>query len=97
MSGRGGKRSGAGRPKGAVSQETADIKAMVVGALQSVGGEQYLAERARDQPVAFMNLVGRVLPHQISGDGTGAVTIQLITGVPDLDDDEPEEPCIHDR
>jgi hypothetical protein len=93
MSIHGGRRAGAGRPKGRVSQETADIKAMVIGALQAVGGQDYLADRAMDQPVAFMGLIGRVLPHQISGDGTGAVTIQLITGVPDLDDDEP---CIHD-
>jgi hypothetical protein len=80
MSGRGGKRAGAGRPKGRLGNETGDIKAMVVGALQAVGGVEYLAARALDQPVAFMGLVGRVLPLQVSGDPNGA-PIMIITGV----------------
>ena len=66
--GHGGKRNGAGRPKGRVAQETADIKAMVIGALQDVGGRDWLAARAHDQPVAFMGLIGRVLPHQLTGE-----------------------------
>jgi hypothetical protein len=63
-----------GRPKGSVNRETADIKAMVVGALQAVGGQKYLAARALDCPVAFMALLGRVLPLQVTGkDGEGLV------------------------
>src|SRR5580765_5992653 len=63
-----------GRPKGSVNRETADIKAMVVGALQAVGGQKYLAARALDCPVAFMGLLGRVLPLQVTGkDGEGLV------------------------
>lgn len=66
--GHGGRRAGAGRPKGAVSQETADIKAMVIGALQAVGGTDYLAARAIDSPAAFLTLVGKILPLQLTGD-----------------------------
>jgi hypothetical protein len=75
--GHGGKRAGAGRPKGRVSQETADIKAMVIGALQAVGGAEYLAARALDTPTAFMALVGRVLPLQVSGQDGGPVHISI--------------------
>jgi len=77
MSGRGGRRAGAGRPKGAVAKETADIKAMVIGALQAVGGADYFAARALDQPVAFMSLVGRILPLQVTGENGGALVVDI--------------------
>ena len=67
MSGHGGRRAGAGRPKGSVAKETADIKAMIIGALNQVGGVDYLAARAVDTPAAFMTLVGKVLPLQLAG------------------------------
>jgi hypothetical protein len=75
--GRGGRRVGAGRPKGRVAQETADIKAMVIGALQDVGGRDWLAARAQDQPVAFMSLVGRVLPHQVTGENGAPIAVDF--------------------
>ena len=37
-----------------------------------------------------MTLLGRILPLQMAGDGSGAVTIQVITGVPRWDDPEEE-------
>ena len=76
----GGKREGAGRPRGVPNKLNATIKEMVLGALNDVGGQRYLAERALDQPVAFMGLLGRVLPLQIAGDPNGA-PIMIITGV----------------
>jgi hypothetical protein len=41
---------------------------MVVGALNQVGGLDYLAARAIDSPAAFLTLVGKVLPLQLTGD-----------------------------
>ena len=75
--GHGGRRPGSGRPKGAVAKETADIKAMITGALQSLGGVEYFAARALDQPVAFMALVGRVLPLQVTGENGGAIAVDF--------------------
>jgi len=92
----GGKREGSGRKKGVPNKLNADIKEMIVGALSDVGGRDYLAKRAIDTPAAFLTLVGKVLPMQISGEGGGPVTINVITGVPDIDD-EPDETCLHDR
>lgn len=64
--------SGQGRPKGSVNRATQDIKDLVIAALHDVGGQKYLAARALDCPVAFMGLLGRVLPLQITGkDGDG--------------------------
>ena len=44
---------------------TASIKQMVEKALHKVGGVDYLAEQARANPVAFLGLVGKVLPMQL--------------------------------
>ena len=47
---------------------TGDVKAMIVGALSDVGGRQYLAAQALENPASFLSLVGRVLPLQLTGD-----------------------------
>lgn len=49
---------------------TADIKGMVLTALNSAGGADYLVERANDPrtAAAFLGLVGKVLPMTIAGD-----------------------------
>lgn len=75
--GHGGKRRGAGRPKGSISTESKDIREMVVGALCAVGGQDYLARQAEQNPVAFMALVGRVLPLQVTGENGGALLVDF--------------------
>lgn len=77
MPGNGGRREGAGRPKGVPNKLNATIKEMVLGALTDVGGQKYLADRALDQPVAFMGLLGRVLPLQITGENGGALVVDI--------------------
>ena len=63
----GGRREGAGRKPGIPNKDNADIRALIIGALHQVGGVDYLAARALDQPVAFMGLIGKVLPLQLAG------------------------------
>jgi hypothetical protein len=65
-----GKEKGPGRPKGTPNKITADIKGMVLTALNSAGGAEYLVERANDPrtAAAFLGLVGKVLPMTIAGD-----------------------------
>jgi hypothetical protein len=66
----GGARPGAGRPKGSVDKGNALIREMIVSALDSVGGVEYLAARANDPRTAgaFLSLVGKVMPVQVTGD-----------------------------
>ncbi|MGE5452438.1 MAG: hypothetical protein ACM3VZ_11430 [Acidobacteriota bacterium] len=64
----GGKRPGAGRPKGSVDKGNALIREMIVEALHGVGGVTYLMEQAREKPVAFLGLVGKVMPVQVQAD-----------------------------
>jgi hypothetical protein len=66
-----------GRVKGVPNKLNATIKEMVLGALSDVGGQRYLAERALDQPVAFMGLIGRVLPLQVTGENGGALVVDF--------------------
>lgn len=64
-----------GRPKGTKNKDAALIRDMVAQALTKVGGVEYLAARAEDPrtAAAFLSLVGRVIPVQVTGDGGGAV------------------------
>ena len=50
---------------------------MVVGALCAAGGEEYLLRQAEANPVAFMGLIGRVLPLQVTGENGGALVIDI--------------------
>ena len=62
---------------------TADIKAMVLGALDRAGGEEYMLEQARSNPNAFLTLVGKVLPTQITGPNDGPVQVDAkYSGLP---------------
>lgn len=72
---KGGKRPGAGRKKGVPNRLTGELKDMILGALEDAGGREYLQKRATENPVAFLSLLGRVLPLQVSGEGGGAVRV----------------------
>lgn len=73
-----------GRPLGAVNKLTASLKDMILGALDDVGGRDYLAEQGRKNPGVFLTLVGKVLPMSVAGaDGAPASPRRVII---ELDD-----------
>ena len=59
---------GKGRPPGSLNKVTRQVKEMIEAALEKAGGETYLAQQAQDNPVAFMALVGKVLPLQVKAE-----------------------------
>ena len=71
--------AGPGRPKGGTNKNTAAIKDMILEALHGVGGVAYLMECANDDKSrsAFLGLVGKVLPMQITGEGGGPVGVSI--------------------
>lgn len=69
--------AGRGRPKGATNKMPRALKDMILGALNDAGGQQYLAEQAGKNPVAFMALLGKILPLQIAGDPAQPLQISL--------------------
>jgi hypothetical protein len=56
--------AGKGRPRGAANTMTRSLRDMILGALDDAGGQAYLAEQARENPVAFMALLARLLPRE---------------------------------
>ncbi len=85
--------AGKGRPKGSVNKATAALKDMILQALDEAspgGGVEYLKLQSVENPVAFMTLVGKVLPLQVNGPGadgehTVATTIRLVGVRPNVD------------
>jgi hypothetical protein len=58
-----------GRPKGVPNKMTTEVKQMILDALEGAGGVDYLIEKAKSHPQAFLALVGKVLPLQVNGAG----------------------------
>jgi len=60
--------AGKGRPKGVPNKLNKQLKEMILGALETAGGEDYLVTQSRENPTAFLTLIGKVLPLQLTGD-----------------------------
>lgn len=54
-----------GRKKGTPNKLTRTVKEAIEIAFDKVGGPEYLARMAEEQPVAFMTLLGKVIPNQV--------------------------------
>lgn len=85
-SGHGGKRKGAGRKPGVSNAVNKLLKDAIIEAAAEVGSDGagkgelvgYLTQRAKDQPVAFMGLIGRVIPLQVEGAGDdGSIVVKI--------------------
>lgn len=74
---------GLGRKKGIPNKINKALKDMILGALGDAGGQQYLATQAVENPVAFMGLVGRVLPLDTNVNHGGAIGIIKYPGLDD--------------
>ena len=84
-SGRGGRRNGAGRPKGSLDKGNAALRELILGALSGVGGEDYLMRVAESHPAAFMSLLGRVLPTTLEGDVSAKLQITWPVSPPQIE------------
>jgi hypothetical protein len=61
-----------GRQKGTPNKATGEIKDMIRDALDQAGGTSYLLSQAVENPVAFMTLIGKVIPKDVNNTVTGA-------------------------
>ncbi len=64
-------KAGPGRPKGQPNKNTTLLKDAILAAAEAAGGTggmiAYLTLQAAEQPAAFMTLLGKVLPTQVTG------------------------------
>lgn len=69
-----------GSRKGIPNKNTRAIKDMILEALSECGGVEYLVKRANDPKTAaaFLGLVGKVLPTQVTGEDGGPVKQSLV-------------------
>lgn len=71
--------AGPGRPKGLGNKNAAALKDMILTALHNAGGADYLEQRANDPRTAsaFLSLIGKVLPMQVTGPGDGPLEARI--------------------
>lgn len=87
MANRGSFKKGEKKPnqgKRGPNKETKALREMILQALdeQPGGGVDYLKIQAAENPNAFMSLLGKVLPMQVTGEGGGPVKVTRIELVP---------------
>lgn len=77
---------GPGRPKGSRNKITKDIREAVLNAFEKVGGVKYLVKQAEDNPQAFMALLSKILPTQVTGDPDNPlshkITVEFVADKP---------------
>lgn len=79
---------GPGRPKGSANKTTALLKDAILKAAENAGGDEgmvgYLTIQAKTNPQAFLPLLGKVLPMQLTGDEDNPLhvvtAIRLVAG-----------------
>jgi hypothetical protein len=69
---------GSGRKSGTPNKVTAELKDLILGALDDAGGRVYLAQQAQANPAAFLTLVGKVLPLKVTGKDGGPLVVQWL-------------------
>ena len=74
-----GERRGGGSRKGIPNVATKALKDMILNALSKAGGEEYLVAQARTNPNGFLQLIGRVLPMTVTGEGNGgSIVVEIV-------------------
>ena len=66
--------AGKGRPKGVPNRITADLRTMILAALDKAGGIDYLVGQANSNPVAFLALISKLVPAKVATDTTISVS-----------------------
>ena len=70
--------AGKGRKPGVPNAVTREVKAAILNAFETVGGEAYLVRVAKKDHKTFCALLGRVLPLQVTGEGGGGLVVKVV-------------------
>jgi hypothetical protein len=66
-----------GRQAGTPNKVSGELKDMILTALTNKGGVTYLEKQADETPNAFLGLVGKILPLQVTGEDGKAVPVAV--------------------
>ena len=88
MAGPGAPKTG-GREKGTPNKVTKQLKELILGALDGVGGQAYLERQAEENPTAFLTLIGKVLPMTVAGDADNPLKVYQKVAFVIVDPKEP--------
>lgn len=69
----------AGRKPNGLNKTTKALKEMILGALNDEGGQAYLSRQARENPVAFLALLGKILPTTVIDDQNNKLFVGMAT------------------
>ena len=82
-----GKKPGPGRPKGSVSKANKLLKDAILLAGERAGNKvgsdgmvSYLEHQAAENPTAFLGLIGKVLPLQVTGEDGVPIEVTFTIG-----------------
>ena len=89
MAGPGAPKTG-GREKGTPNKVTKQLKELILGALDGVGGQAYLERQAEENPGPFLTLLGKVLPTTLSGDAENPLRVYQQVAYVIVDPKEPD-------
>ena len=68
-----------GRTKGTPNRESKALRELILGALDELGGQDYLVEQGRTNPGTFLMLIGKVLPTTLAGDPNAPLVLVPLT------------------
>lgn len=77
-----------GRKKGSSNVVTRELAAMIDGALSDLGGQKWLVATARDEPTAFLALLGKRLPKDLRIGGGLKLQVNLVRDTGRQSDDK---------
>jgi hypothetical protein len=74
-----GRKTGGGSRKGRPNKHPSDIKAMIIGALNAgAGGQAFFEQQKKQNPIAFMGLIAKVLPLQVQASAGGVNLLEQL-------------------
>ena len=68
-----------GRTKGTPNKENKALREMILGALDELGGQDYLVEQGRANPGTFLMLIAKVLPTTLAGDPNAPLALSVVS------------------
>lgn len=65
---------------------TRTLRDALMQSFEEVGGAEYLVIQARTNPTAYLSMLAKIIPTEVTGAGGGGIKLIVQTGVPRDDD-----------